>query len=39
MAWFWRLDYNEERTHESLANLPPAAYRAKLGNFNLELCR
>ena len=32
MAWFWRLDYNEERTHESLGNLPPAAYRAKLEN-------
>ncbi|MCV2883876.1 IS3 family transposase [Aestuariibacter sp. AA17] len=25
MSWFWRLDYNEERTHESLGNLPPAA--------------
>ena len=37
MAWFWRLDYNEERTHESLGNLPPAAYRAKLENSNLEL--
>ena len=21
MAWFWRLDYNEERTHGSLGNL------------------
>jgi len=29
MAWFWRLDYNEERTHESLGNLPPAAYRER----------
>lgn len=38
MAWFWRLDYNEERTHESLGNLPPAAYRVKLENSNLELC-
>ena len=38
MAWFWRLDYNEERTHESLGNLPPAAYREKLENSNLELC-
>ncbi|MFY8275415.1 integrase core domain-containing protein, partial [Pseudoalteromonas sp. SSDWG2] len=38
MAWFWRLDYNEERTHESLDNLPPAAYREKLENSNLELC-
>ena len=32
MAWFWRLDYNEERTHESLGNLPPATYRGKLEN-------
>ncbi|GLX83746.1 transposase [Thalassotalea eurytherma] len=38
MTWFWRQDYNEERTHESLGNLPPAAYRAKLENSNLELC-
>jgi putative transposase len=37
MAWFWRLDYNEERTHEGLGNLPPAAYRAKLENFNSGL--
>jgi putative transposase len=37
MAWFWRLDYNDERTHESLGNLPPAAYQAKLENSNLEL--
>lgn len=38
MAWFWRLDYNEERTHESLGNLPPAVYRVKLENSSLELC-
>ncbi len=38
MAWFWRLDYNEKRTHESLGNLPPAAYREKLENSSLELC-
>ena len=37
MAWFWRLDYNEERTHESLGNLPPAAYREKLENSNSAL--
>ncbi len=37
MAWFWRLDYNEERTHESLGNLPPAAYRAKLENSSSAL--
>lgn len=38
MAWFWRLDYNEERTHESLGNLPPAIYRTKLENSSLEVC-
>jgi len=38
MFWFWRLDYNEERTHESLANLPPATHRTKVENSNLELC-
>ena len=35
MTWFWRLDYNEEHPHESLGNLPPAIYRAKLENSNL----
>ena len=37
MAWFWRMDYNEERPHESLGNLPPAIYRAKLENSTLQL--
>ena len=37
MAWFWRIDYNEDRTHESLGHLPPSAYRAKLENSSLEL--
>ena len=37
MAWLWRLDYNDERIHESLGDLPPAAYLAKLENSNLEL--
>ena len=37
MAWFWRLDYNEERTRESLGNLPSAAYRVKRESSNLEL--
>ena len=37
MAWFWRLDYNEERTHKSISNLPPAAYRANLENSNSTL--
>ncbi|PCK32821.1 integrase core domain-containing protein, partial [Pseudoalteromonas piscicida] len=38
MAWYWRLDYNEERTHESIGNLPPAIYRTKLENSSLEVC-
>lgn len=37
MAWYWRLVYNEERIHESLGNLPLAAYRAKLEYSHLEL--
>jgi len=32
MAWLWRLDYNEERPHESLGHLPPSIYRQKLEN-------
>lgn len=37
MAWLWRLDYNDERPHESLGDLPPAVYRTKVENSNLEL--
>ena len=37
MAWLWRIDYNEERPHESLNNLPPAIYRKNLENSNLQL--
>ena len=39
MAWFWRLDYNEERTHESLGDIPPSVYRQQLENSSLELCQ
>ena len=39
MAWFWRLDYNDERPHESLGNLPPRLYREKLENSSFELCQ
>ena len=35
MAWFWQLDYNDERPHESLGNLSPRIYRQKLENSNL----
>ena len=37
MSWVWMLDYNDERPHESLGDLPPAVYRAKVENSNLEL--
>ena len=37
MAWEWMLDYNEERPHDSLGNLPPAIYRKKVENSSLEL--
>lgn len=39
MSWVWRLDYNDERPHESLGDLPPSIYRQKLlmENSSLEL--
>jgi putative transposase len=37
MAWFWRLDYNDERPHESLGDIPPTVYRKMLENSTLEL--
>ena len=37
MAWFWQLDYNDERPHESLGNLSPRIYRQKLENSNLAV--
>ena len=36
MAWFWQEDYNRARTHESIGNIPPAFYRLKLENSNLD---
>ncbi len=30
MIWHWRIDYNEERPHDSLGGLPPSIYRRKL---------
>lgn len=35
LAWFWLQDYNQNRTHESLNNLPPETYRKQLENSNL----
>jgi putative transposase len=37
MVWLWRMDYNGQRPHESLDNLPPVVYREKLENSSLEL--
>ncbi|KZN35314.1 hypothetical protein N480_19205 [Pseudoalteromonas luteoviolacea S2607] len=37
IVWFWRLDYGEERTHESLENLSLAAYRTKFENSNSQV--
>ena len=37
MARFWRLDYNDERPHESLGDIPPTVYRKMLENSTLEL--
>lgn len=39
MAWFWQQDYNRNRTHESLNNLPPEMYRKQLENSNHECLR
>nr|UNJ79565.1 Transposase [Providencia sp.] len=35
LAWFWLQDYNHNRTHESLNNLPPETYRKQLENSKL----
>lgn len=37
MAWFWMLDYNDERPHESLGDLPPAIFRKQLENSKLQV--
>ena len=39
MSWHWRIDYNEERPHDSLGGLPPSIYRQtlELENSNLEV--
>ncbi|SUC47976.1 Integrase core domain [Providencia stuartii] len=36
MVWFWQQDYNLNRTHESLNNLPPETYRKQLEISNLK---
>lgn len=37
MAWVWMMDYNEERPHESLDDLPPAVYRQLVENSTLAV--
>lgn len=39
MSWHWRIDYNEERPHDSLGRLPPSIYRQtlELENSSLEV--
>jgi len=39
MAGFWQQDYNQNRTHESLNNLPPEIYRKQLENANQNCLR
>ena len=39
MAWAWMCGYNDERTHESLGDLPSRVYRQKLENSSLALSR
>ncbi len=37
MAWHWRIDYIEERPHDSLGGLPPSVYRQTLELENSSL--
>ena len=37
MSWIWMMDYNDDRPHESLGDLPPAVYRQKMENSNLDV--
>lgn len=37
ISWFCMLDYNDERPHESLGDLPPAVFRQQLENSMLQL--
>ena len=37
MAWFWRLNYNNVRPHESLGDILPAGYHKMVEHSTLEL--
>lgn len=37
MPWVWMTDYNDERPHESLGDVPPAVFRRNMENSSLEL--
>jgi putative transposase len=39
MAWEWQIEYNEERSHESLNNLTPVEYRQRYENQLAEVSR
>ena len=39
MTWSWMQEYNEERPHEALGNLPPSVYRRKLEAENSDIKR
>lgn len=39
MAWLWMQDYNRNRTHESLNNLPSELYQKQLENSSQDCFR
>ncbi len=39
ITWEWMQEYNEERPHESLGNIPPAVYRRTLEAGNSDIKR
>ena len=36
-AWWWMLEYNEERPHDSLGELTPVEFRQQHGNSTSEV--
>ena len=35
-AWEWMIDYNEQRPHDALGNIPPTIYRNKLAQISTQ---